>query len=109
MMKYGFMILLALVSACSSAAPVQNENQAIDLVSQSIERNQLTALKTECLMFVVENKPTFYEVEVHEKHNQQCGGDPATAPRLFGYRVDKQTGSLKTDEPVSNGQYRNIN
>lgn len=107
-MKYGLMILALWVSACASMTGY-SENQAIDLVAKSIERNQLTALKTECLMFVVANKPTFYEIDVHEKHNQQCGGDPATAPRLFGYQVDKQTGSLKTDEPVSDGQYRDIN
>lgn len=107
-MKYGFMILILWISACASTIRY-SENQAIDLVMKSIKQNQLTALKTECLMFVVENKLTFYEIDVREKHNQQCGGDPATAPRLFGYRVDKQTGSLKIDEPVSGGQYIDIN
>lgn len=107
-MKYGFMILTLWISACASLT-VYSESQAIDLVMKSIERNQLTVLKTECLMFVVENKTTFYEIDVREKHNQHCGGDPTIAPRLFTYQVNKQTGSMKIDEPISGGQYMDIN
>jgi len=36
-------------------------------------------------------------VDVREKHDATCGGDPATAPRLFSVEVNVATGSVSSD------------
>ena len=87
--------------------------QAVFQVIQSVERHKLTTLKTECLMFMAEKTRTGYTVDVREKHDAQCGGDPATAPRLFSYEIDRRSGKMKTDAAAPDsewtGEYRAIN
>ena len=85
-----------------------NEKVALDKVIQSIEKHKLTTLPSECLLFISDNKGDYYEIEVREKHNEMCGGDPKTAPRLFKYEVNKYTGKMNTDEPVWIGEMRSI-
>lgn len=77
------------------AKPVKSFDQAIDLVMKSVEKNKLTSLKKECLMFVEsEQTDVYYYVDVREVHNETCGGDPETAPRLFTYSVNKAKGFI---------------
>ena len=86
--------------------------QAVFQVIQSVERHKLTTLKTECLMFMAEKTRTGYRVDVREKHDAQCGGDPATAPRLFSYEIDRRSGKMKTNAAAPDsewtGEYRAI-
>ena len=86
--------------------------QAVSQVIQSIERHKLTTLKTECLMFIAEKTRTGHRVDVREKHDVQCGGDPATAPRLFSYEIDRRSGKMKTNATAPDsewtGEYRAI-
>ena len=42
-----------------------------------------------------------YQINVHEKHDATCGGDPNTAPRLFTLTVAKADGKVSVDDPVS--------
>lgn len=74
-------------------------------VIQSVERHKLTTLKTECLMFIAEKTRTGHRVDVREKHDVQCGGGPATAPRLFSYEIDRRSGKMKTDAAAPNGEW----
>lgn len=90
-------LCLSLITTTAIAKPVKNIDQAIDLVEKSIVKNKLTTLKTECLSFVHGGNDIYYEIDVREKHNEQCGGDPETAPKLFTYMINKKTGRLKTD------------
>ena len=81
-------------------------------MSESVARNQLTSLKPECLMFMAEKTRTGYRVDVREKHNAQCSGDPRIAQRLFSYEIDRRSGKMKTDTAAPNsewtGEYRAI-
>lgn len=88
-----------LITNIAMAKPVKNIERAIDLVEKSIIKNKLTTLKRECLSFDdnVDNHDAYYEIDVREIHNEQCGGDPEISPRLFSYKVYKQTGKLCTD------------
>ena len=79
--------------------------QAVFQVIQSVERHKLTTLKTECLMFMAEKTRTGYRVDVSEKYDVQCGGGPATAPRLFSYEIDRRSGKMKTDAAAPNGEW----
>lgn len=94
-----FLALTALgLSVGVMAKPVKSFDQAIDLVMKSVEKNKLTSLKKECLMFVEsEQTDVYYYVDVREVHNETCGGDPETAPRLMSYEVQRKTGQLCTD------------
>ena len=109
MMKLKSIYCLAVLSAVTvlpaHAQSVRSEKQAIQRVSESVARNRLTSLKPECLMFMAEKTRTGYIVDVREKHDAQCGGDPATAPRLFSYEVDRRSGKMKTDAAAPNGEW----
>ncbi|MCW9710014.1 hypothetical protein L5B71_03800 [Avibacterium sp. 21-586] len=92
-------ISIALANA-ALATPVTNIDQAVELVQQSVVKNQLSSLRLECIMFVeaqTEFNAPDYQIDVRENHNAQCRGDPDTAPRLFSYLVNKATGRLQTD------------
>ena len=79
--------------------------QAVFQVIQSVERHKLTTLKPECLMFMAEKTKQGYTVDVSEKYDVQCGGGPATAPRLFSYEIDRRSGKMKTDAAAPNGEW----
>ena len=100
--------LLPLLSLSAQAEPISNKDQAVARVSASVARHRLTSLKPECLLFITTESTNSYTVDVHEKHDARCGGDPHTAPRLFGYEVDKASGHMQIDDPVS-GETRPIN
>ncbi|TCP97795.1 hypothetical protein EDC44_101183 [Cricetibacter osteomyelitidis] len=108
MKKVIILFLSILLVACFNNSLIQDEDMALEKVVQSIEKHKLTLLERECLFFISNDKGTYYEIEVREKHNEKCGGDPLTAPRLFSYEVDKQTGKMQTDEPVWRGEKRKI-
>ena len=64
-------------------------------------------------MFMAEKTKQGYTVDVSEKYDVQCGGGPATAPRLFSYEIDRRSGKMKTDAAAPDGEwtgeYRAIN
>lgn len=82
------------------AKPVNNFEQAVDLVAKSVMKNKLTSLKLDCLMFMENETSNYYEIDIRENHNPKCGGDPETAPRLMSYQVNKKNGRLCTDSIV---------
>ena len=96
----------------AAARGIKAADQAVSQVIQSVERHKLTILKTECLMFMAEKTKQGYTVDVREKNDAQCGGDPATAPRLFSYEIDRRSGKMKTDAAAPDsewtGEYRAI-
>jgi hypothetical protein len=43
-----------------------------------------------CLQYIVDRCTSAgVEVSLHEKHDERCGGDPATAPRVDSFRVHR--------------------
>lgn len=100
-MKKCIVILSGLFASMVWAKPITSFDQAVNKVETSVQKHGLTSLDIACLMFSEdEETDTFYRVEVREKHNQKCGGDPMFAPRLFSYQVQKQDGSLCTDSII---------
>jgi hypothetical protein len=59
----------------------------------------LTHAAKDCLAFFIHDpapgQPTL--LDVYQKHNAACPGDPAKAPRLFGVRVDRTNGLMWDD------------
>ncbi|QIM65429.1 hypothetical protein A4G17_08240 [Frederiksenia canicola] len=97
--------LLFGVLSCStvSAEAVENVDQAVDMVVKSVQKNELLPIPLECVFFIEDESDLtlpYYSVSVFEKHNEKCGGDPATAPKLMNYQINKHTGELCTDSVV---------
>ena len=88
---------------------IKTADQAVSQVIQSVERHKLTILKPECLMFMAEKTKQGYTVDVREKHDAQCGGDPATAPRLFSYEIDRRSGKMKTNAAAPDSEWTGEN
>lgn len=109
MKKILFILIGILSQVCfSNTTRIEDESIALEKVIQSIYKHKLTTLKKECLLFIPDDKGDYYEIEVREKHSEKCGGDPQISPRLFNYEVDKQTGKMRTDDPVWTGMIREI-
>ncbi|MBB3226941.1 hypothetical protein FHW69_001542 [Luteibacter sp. Sphag1AF] len=88
------------VAADAEAAPipvVADEKAAVQRVEASIEKNHLTTLKPECLSYIPYSAGTGFIVDVHERHDDTCGGDPGVSPRVFSFQVDSASGRLQTD------------
>ncbi|MDB5863675.1 MAG: putative outer membrane protein precursor [Betaproteobacteria bacterium] len=93
-------------SAQAPAAATQPDYQAaVERARTAIENNKLTALSTRCLSFIVSppNPEGRTVVDVHEKHDAACGGDPATSPRVLSIEIDR-SGALYTDANSPGGE-----
>ena len=92
-----------------SAQPDEN-SRILQRVRAAVKRNHLTRLPDSCLIFEMDDSPPagMVVVNVREKHDQACGGDPATSPRLFGVRVDKKTNKMWTDARSDAGEFERL-
>ena len=79
--------------------PLTTDMAMVLQVRDRILRAGLTHDAAECIAFrirtEVSGQPT--QLDVLEKHNTRCGGDPKTAPRLFGVSVDRTTAAMSDD------------
>jgi hypothetical protein len=89
--------LLFLASTFAIAGPVKTDDEAIKVATDAIHKFHLTTLKDECGLLAVNEKPSFFEVVVRERHTPNCGGSQETGPRLFTVRVRKRDGRLTSD------------
>lgn len=103
--------LLVLTTVClgmafnvANAKPL-TEEQAATKVGETIIKHKLTTLKRECygvfggddMYFDEEKNVNVYRFDIHEIHNEICGGDPETAPRMMSFEVEVNTGKMCTD------------
>jgi hypothetical protein len=86
------------LASSREAAHVINESDAIRLAAAAIQENKLAAAPAQCMSFNVDRSDAeVYNVIVRERHDEQCGGDPETAPRLFTFIIGRQSGKMLTD------------
>ncbi|UPG88575.1 hypothetical protein L2Y96_14225 [Luteibacter aegosomaticola] len=86
------------VAAVANPTPhVASEAQAETLALDAIARHHLTSLAPACLALMSEDLTNGWSIDVHELHDEKCGGDPETSPRLFTIDVDATTGAMTTD------------
>jgi hypothetical protein len=98
MRRFHYLFALSLLASASAlSAPVKTEDEAIRLTIDAIHKFHLTALSDECGLIDVIEKPSYFELVVHERHTPACGGTPETGPRLFNVRVRKRDGQLTSD------------
>jgi hypothetical protein len=83
--------------ASAGTATSVNDDNAVAKVSEAVQRHHLTKLSPDCLDYIIgDESQDGVDVDVHEKHDEHCGGDPETSPRLFSFHVD-HAGKLTTD------------
>jgi hypothetical protein len=70
-----------------------SEQRAFDLAARTVrERHLLTREEERCSSYrLLEIEGDVATINVHEKHNARCGGDPNTSPRRFTLQVDLKT------------------
>jgi len=80
--------------------------RAVDQARTAIQQHHLTERPLECLVLVPASgtSPDVRTVDVREKHDSSCGGDPATSPRLFSVEVNLRTGALSSDARSPTGE-----
>lgn len=89
--------LAAFVAVAAPAMAVDTDNQLVDRVRRAVIRHHLSD-RSDCVNYrIIRNvHPRVDEVDVFERHDAKCGGDPGTQPRLFSFIVDRQTGKMAT-------------
>ena len=77
---------------------VSSREEAITAAQSAVAAYRLTRLASDCLMFQIRDasQGQSYDVIVREKHDDACGGDLNTAPRLFTIQVAAD-GRLRSD------------
>ena len=67
-----------------------NVDKAKDLIIDNL--STITSLKKDCVNIYeeeTESNADYLQFDVREKHNAQCGGDPATEPNIAFIRVEQ--------------------
>jgi hypothetical protein len=81
-------------SQCNS----HGDMEAVKLLINRLQKDRFykTTAKMDCMQFVIPSCDALTaDIDVHEKHNQQCGGDPNTWPRADAFRVHKKTQKIE--------------
>ncbi len=96
-MHRGLAFAASLVALAAPAMAVDTDDQLVDRVRRAVIRHHLSD-RSDCMNYrIVRNvHPRVDEVDVFERHDATCGGDPGTQPRLFSFIVDRQTGEMAT-------------
>jgi len=97
----------ALLGALLAAAPqpVETIERAVDLVATRVVPIYRRIFKPECVTLMAEGEINLhFDVAIREKHDEKCGGDPATASIVDRFRVLRGTSTVQWYDPV-NGEY----
>lgn len=82
-----------LFSATIALAHPLSSDEAVAYLMSVLEQDKVY---TACFFVWVDGKTQrTIEVSLHEVHNASCGGDPATAPRLDSFKIDRRTRKLE--------------
>lgn len=100
----GLFLLLAVIAPGSNveAKTPLTEEQALNHLISRIQKDKLydSWATLSCLSIFVEDKTKkYFDIAIREKHNERCPGDPATAPIVDHFRVDRSTGKIQWYDP----------
>lgn len=81
------------------AGPLQASEAALNRAMDAIRRHGLLTPKQLRYSFLTESHRAgnVVTVDVREKHNKTCGGDPNFAPCIFSLEFDMRTGAVQWD------------
>lgn len=97
--------LFLFAAGCSPISTAEKQRSApepdalIARAEKAVREYNLSEVKPACMKFIAATEPfqRFPTVDVHEVHNQECGGDAATSPRIFSVAFDDNTGAVWSD------------
>lgn len=94
----------------AASAEGDGDSAVIQRVDAVIRKHHLTTLADTCLDYMVDDSDgATVDIDVHEKHDTRCGGDPETSPRLFSFKLDRASGQLSTDAlDLADGDFQPI-
>lgn len=93
---------LSVAQACQACPipkqSVASSDEAIALAKKVVPAYKLTTVPVPCLDFKLDSKHAGagYEIDVHEVHSKECGGDEMFSPRVMSLHIDSG-GSVTTD------------
>jgi hypothetical protein len=97
----GAVVVQAVSSAlfCIAPAALAAEPDPLGKALQIIKRHRLLSRAELACSFVMDAGSTasVARVDVREKHESKCGGDPNTAPRRFSLEIDLRSGAVQWD------------
>ena len=75
-----------------------------------IRKHNLSQLKPNCLVFEILPKRVNNRdmINVREKHDSTCSGDPNTSPKLFSLQIDSTTGDVWSDANSLTGEFEKL-
>ncbi len=84
-----------------------NNQDIISYLKQIITTKHLTDLPLKCLISVINNDDgtSILNVEIHEKHNQECMTTRTNFPTVFTFRVNRLNGNIQIDKDSPNHFY----
>lgn len=86
------------------------KSKLINQAKQIVTKYKLSKLPLNCLEFDVLEE--FFEgkriIDVREKHEYPCKGDPYTSPRLFSIGIEQLTGAIWSDAKSMLGQLEKL-
>ncbi|MCQ8278181.1 hypothetical protein NFI95_06935 [Acetobacteraceae bacterium KSS8] len=90
--------LIVLLCAAKPVPPHDPDGASIDRVSAALLRHQLLHSAC-CVPFIVDHdsEPGPDDVDLRERHDAQCVGNPDIAPRTVSVPIDRKTGRMTTD------------
>lgn len=74
------------------------------------EHHLLTPKQIQCMTLILRDDTTasIAKVGVYERHDEECGGDPEIAHRLFDLEIDRETGTAKWDNNFPDMEMRPV-
>lgn len=82
-----------------------DENKAISYLKQKLQASHVKVywLDTKCVTYLSDEDANFYNVEIHEYHNEKdCPGASETAPLIAWFRIKKSDNSITYYDIVHN-------
>lgn len=84
-----------------------NNQEVIQYLKQVITDKHLTDTPLKCLIPVINNDDgsSILNVEIHEKHNNECLKTKTNFPTIFTFRVNRLNGNIQLDKDSPNHFY----
>lgn len=93
-------VTLTFLPLISNAQTGVTEEEAIGILAQSFSEHT-----RRCISFVTEaTTPDYFDIALHEKHNEECAGDPATSPVSVRFRINRFDKSISKYDAIL-GEY----
>jgi hypothetical protein len=71
-----------------------NGEEAIKLIESKLDKESYL-VASPCVFIMTGEDESYFKIDYHEKHNDECPGDEETSPLLAIFRVNKISGVIE--------------